>query len=53
MKALDRLLRAWRTRDALGQIPRGVHAVLDAGCGDGYFLARLRAATCDGLDPLL
>jgi SAM-dependent methyltransferase len=53
MKTLDRLLRAWRTRVALNHIPRDMHAVLDVGCGDGHLLARLQAATRDGVDPSL
>lgn len=53
MKALDKFLRAWRTRVALSQAPATMHAVLDVGCGDGYLLRRLPAARRDGLDPTL
>lgn len=53
MKAIDKLLRAWRTRIALAHAPVDMQAVLDVGCGDGYLLARLAAARRDGLDPTL
>lgn len=53
MKALDRFLRAWRTRIALGQAPRPLEAVLDIGCDQGYLLERLPARVRDGLDPTL
>lgn len=53
MKALDRFLRAWRTRLALRELPAAVDAVLDIGCGDGYLLRQIDAPVRDGLDPLL
>ncbi len=54
MKALDKLLRAWRTRVALGVLPSRLRSVLDIGCGeDGYLLNRLDVADRNGLDPLL
>jgi SAM-dependent methyltransferase len=54
MKALDRLLRAWRTGVALRQLPRRMESVLDIGCGeDGYLLRRLAASRRDGIDPTL
>lgn len=54
MKALDRFLRAWRTRVALQAAPAGMISVLDIGCGDdGYLLRRLNVARRDGLDPTL
>lgn len=54
MKAIDRLLRAWRTRVALKSAPPAMRSVLDIGCGDdGYLLRRLDAAKREGLDPTL
>jgi SAM-dependent methyltransferase len=53
MKALDRFLRAWRSRVALAAAPAGMGAVLDVGCGDGYLLGKLAASRRDGLDPTL
>lgn len=54
MKALDKFLRAWRSRVALGAAPAKMDAVLDIGCGDdGYLLRNLGAARRDGLDPTL
>lgn len=54
LKALDRLLRIWRTKIALGAMPARSTAVLDIGCGeDGYLLNRLNVGKRDGLDPLL
>lgn len=54
MKALDKLLRVWRTRAALKVAPPDMGSVLDIGCGDdGYLLRRLKAARRDGLDPAL
>lgn len=54
MKALDRFIRAWRTRVAAKAAPAGMDSVLDIGCGDdGYLLRRLHAVRRDGLDPTL
>lgn len=54
MKAIDKFLRAWRTRIALKAVPKSLGAVLDIGCGDeGYLLRRLTAAKRDGIDPTL
>lgn len=54
MKAIDRLLRAWRTRVALRAAPADMGAVLDIGCGDdGYLLRRLPVRLRAGLDPTL
>ncbi len=54
MKAIDKLLRAWRTRVALKAAPKSAVSVLDIGCGDeGYLLRRLTSARRDGIDPTL
>lgn len=54
MKALDKFLRAWRTRVALKAAPAMMRSVLDIGCGDdGYLLRRLNASQREGLDPTL
>jgi SAM-dependent methyltransferase len=54
MKALDKFLRAWRTRVALGAAPTVMKSVLDIGCGDdGYLLRRVQADVREGLDPSL
>lgn len=53
MKALDRFLRAWRTRIALAAAPRAMQAVLDIGCDDGYLLRRIDAPRREGVDPTL
>jgi SAM-dependent methyltransferase len=54
MKALDKFLRVWRTRVALGAAPAVMKSVLDIGCGDdGYLLQGLQADVRDGLDPTL
>ena len=54
MKAIDRFLRAWRTRVALAAAPKTMRSVLDIGCGDeGYLLRRLNASRREGLDPTL
>lgn len=54
MKAIDKLLRAWRTRVALKAAPGSMRSVLDIGCGDdGYLLRRLHVDQRDGLDPTL
>lgn len=53
VKPLDRLLRTWRTRVALREIPTGADAVLDIGCGDGHLLGSLRARCREGIDPTL
>jgi len=53
MKPLDRLLRAWRTRIALREMPSGVDAALDIGCGDGYLLRAVPARRREGIDPTL
>jgi SAM-dependent methyltransferase len=53
MKSPDRLLRAWRTRVALNAAPKGMQAVLDIGCGDGYLLQRLNVKRREGIDPTL
>jgi len=53
MKTLDKLLRAQRTRMALGGIEQPLSAVLDIGCGDGYLLRLVDAGVRDGIDPTL
>jgi trans-aconitate methyltransferase len=54
MKAIDKFLRAWRTRIALKAVPKNIVSVLDIGCGDeGYLLRRLNVARRDGIDPTL
>lgn len=54
MKAIDRLLRAWRTSVALKVAPGTMRSVLDIGCGDdGYLLRRLNVGQRAGLDPTL
>lgn len=51
MKAIDRFLRAWRTRVALRAVPAPLQAALDIGCGDAYLLSRVRAGQRTGIDP--
>lgn len=53
MKALDRFLRAWRTRVALRAAPQPLRAVLDVGCDDGYLLRQLDAEVREGIDPAI
>ena len=53
MKSLDRLLRAWRTRVALREMPTVADSVLDIGCGDGYLLRLIDARHREGIDPTL
>ncbi len=53
MRLLDRLLQAWRARQAVPWIRDGAR-VLDVGCHQGEFLRRLgnRIGPSVGLDPL-
>jgi SAM-dependent methyltransferase len=53
MKAIDRFLRAWRSRVALRAAPSVLDAVLDIGCEDGYLLRKIPAARREGIDPTL
>ncbi len=53
MKGLDRILQAWRCREARPWVPRGAR-VLDVGCHQGEFLDSMagRIGPSVGLDPL-
>ncbi|HEY0297166.1 MAG TPA: methyltransferase domain-containing protein [Bordetella sp.] len=55
MKALDKLLRRWRSDIALRAAPKKLSHVFDIGCDDGYLLKRVanRSAILDGCDPRL
>ena len=52
MTPLDRFIRSLRERQAMPHISRGAR-LLDVGCGDGHFLARLGPQIHDsvGIDP--
>jgi len=53
MRAIDRLLRRWRTGMAAPYVRAG-DRLLDVGCHDGEFLARVgdRVSRAVGIDPL-
>ena len=54
MKFADRVLRAYRARVAVRELPRSAGAVFDIGCDDGWLLDSLPSTVTrrDGCDPL-
>lgn len=55
MKFLDKLLRAWRVKVAIREMPDKIVNIFDIGCNDGYFLRQMAGKTIrqDGCDPRL
>lgn len=55
MKAIDKIIRAWRVSVALKAIPNNAGSFFDIGCDDAYLLKKLsrRANRLDGCDPAL
>lgn len=55
MKFIDKVIRSWRVKVALGYSPVEMQNVLDIGCDEGYFLKKLNSTVKikDGVDPRL
>jgi len=53
LKAIDKIIRAWRVRVAVSVIPKTATVFFDIGCHDTYLLKKLSkmATRLDGCDP--